>query len=115
MPSVSSDSVALHGDLMPNSSALYFQGSTPQNSGAGSAFGDGLRCAGGNTVRLGTKINSGGGSAYPLPGADLPISVKGMVSAGDTKYYQIWYRNAAAFCTASTFNLSNGMQIEWQP
>jgi hypothetical protein len=25
----------------------------------------------------------------------------------------VWYRNAAVFCTASTFNLSNGLQVTW--
>jgi hypothetical protein len=29
--------------------------------------------------------------------------------------YQAWYRNAAVFCTASTFNLSNGYSITWTP
>jgi hypothetical protein len=27
--------------------------------------------------------------------------------------YQVWYRNAASFCTPSTFNLSNGIEIAW--
>ena len=31
------------------------------------------------------------------------------------RYYQVWYRNAAAFCTPSTFNTSNGYAVTWQP
>jgi len=27
----------------------------------------------------------------------------------------VWYRNAAAFCTNSTFNLTNGLNVVWQP
>jgi hypothetical protein len=27
--------------------------------------------------------------------------------------YQLWYRNAAAFCTPSTFNLTNGLDVTW--
>mgnify|MGYP006315062565 CR=1 FL=1 len=46
------DALVLSGSQMPNSSALYFQGTTAVNGGAGVAFGDGLRCAGGSTVRL---------------------------------------------------------------
>jgi len=99
---------------MPDSSVLYFQGTAQVASGAGAPFGDGLRCVAGTVVRLGTKSNSGGGSSFPS-GADPAISVKGMTSAGATLNYQVWYRNSAAFCSASTFNLTNAVQAVWQP
>jgi hypothetical protein len=77
------------------------------------AFDDGLRCAGGMVVRLGVTANVGGTSQYPAP-LDAPISVRGMIPAGGgTRVYQCWYRNAAAFCTPSAFNLSNGVEIDW--
>ncbi len=110
--SVANDTLSLSGTQMPDSSALYFQGTSPQSGGMGVVFGDGLRCAGGTIVRLGTKLNSAGASQYPV-GADAPISVRGGVAAGDTRHYQVWYRNAADFCTAWTFNLSNGVTIVW--
>jgi hypothetical protein len=113
-PSVSNDTFHLTGSRMPNSSVLYFQGTTQVASGAGGAFGDGLRCAGGTVVRLGSKTNASGGSVFPS-GADPLISVKGVVSAGATRDYQAWYRNSASFCTPSTFNLTNGVQAVWQP
>jgi hypothetical protein len=107
LASVANDSVVLTGTGMPNSSALYFQGTTQISV----TFGDGLRCAGGSVIRLGTKSNVGGTSSYPV-GADPRISVRGLVpAAGATRNYQCWYRNAAAFCTASTFNLTNGISI----
>lgn len=110
--SVSGDTLVLTASGMPNSSCLYFQGTTQL---AGSAFGDGLRCAGGSVVRLGTRTNVAGTSMYPSPG-DLPVSVKGLVPAGGgTRTYQAWYRNAAAFCTSTTFNLTNGTSILWTP
>jgi hypothetical protein len=112
--SISSDSFVLSGSGMPDSSALYFQGTAQINGGLGTAFGDGLRCAGGSVIRLGTKTNAGGASQYPT-GADPTIAVKGMNAAGDVRMYQVWYRNAAAFCTASTFNLTNGLQVTWSP
>jgi hypothetical protein len=99
---------------MPDSSALYFQGTTMQAGGAGSVFGDGLRCAGGSIVRLGTKTNVAGASHYPAAG-DASVSIKGNVTAPGTRTYQVWYRNAASFCTLSTFNLSNGVQFPWVP
>ncbi len=107
---VSSDTVTLIGTGMPTTAtALYFQG-TAQIS---TVFGDGLRCVGGTVIRLGTKTNAGGASQYPV-GLDLTVSVRGVVPPGATRNYQCWYRNAAAFCTPSTFNLTNGLQIVWQ-
>ncbi len=107
--SVSSDSFALTGSGMPNSSALYFQGTTRINNGAGVVFGDGLRCTGGAVTRLGIKINAAGTSTYPI-GADVPISVKGAITAGGCiRTYQCWFRNAAPFCNPETFNLTNGL------
>jgi hypothetical protein len=111
-PSIAADTLVLQGDGMPDSSALYFQGTAQQGGGTGVAFGDGLRCAGGTVIRLGTKSNTGGASSYP-GGGDPPVSVRGLCVAGDVRTYQVWYRNAAAFCTASTFNLSNGVQVTW--
>jgi hypothetical protein len=29
--------------------------------------------------------------------------------------YQAWFRNSAAYCTSSTFNLSNGLRATWLP
>ena len=112
---ITNDTVVLTGSQMSNSSVLYFQGTTQQNAGLGAVFGDGLRCAGGSVVRLATKTNVGGTSSYPV-GAEIKISVKGLIPAGGaTRTYQAWYRNSAAFCTVSTFNLSNGHQIVWGP
>jgi len=110
--SVASDTLVLQGSGMPNSSALYFQGTSQQAGGLGVVFGDGLRCVGGTVVRLGTKTNVGGTSQYPTLG-DLSVSVRGGVVVPGTRSYQVWYRNAATFCTPSTFNLSNGMSVDW--
>jgi hypothetical protein len=112
--SVSADSFVLHGAQMPNSSALYFQGTTQQAGGAGVLLGDGLLCAGGTLIRFGVKANSGGASQYPQAG-DVPISVKGLVNAGDTHTYQVWYRDPASFCTSFTYNLTPGVQVTWAP
>jgi len=106
------DTLRLDGSGMPNSSALYFQGTSQQSGGLGVAFGDGLRCAGGTIVRLATRTNVAGSSRYPNAG-EPRISVRGMVLAPGTRTYQVWYRNAAAFCTSSTFNLSNGLHVSW--
>jgi len=109
--SVTSDTLRLASSGMPNSSCLYFQGTTT----IAVPFGDGLRCAGGTVIRLGTKSNTGGASRYP-DGADPTVSVRGLIpAAGVVRRYQSWYRNAAAYCTTSTYNLTNGAEVTWQP
>jgi hypothetical protein len=113
-PSISADTFALVGSGMPNSSALYFQGTALAGAGNGNVFGDGLRCAGGSVIRLGTKTNVAGTSQYPVAG-DLSISVKGANAPGNFRTYQSWYRNAAAFCTSDTFNLTQGLSLTWAP
>ena len=47
----------------------------------------------------------------------LPLTgyVRGGVTAGNVRRYQVWYRNSAAFCTPATFNLTNGLSVTWQP
>jgi hypothetical protein len=110
--SIASDSLTLHGTGLVNTSGLYFQGTTQQSGGAGAVFGDGLRCAAGTVVRLGTKLAVGGASQYPVAG-DASISVKGAVTTPGTRTYQLWYRNAGPFCTPSTFNLTNGLSLTW--
>ncbi len=112
--SLSGDTLVLSGGGMPNAFALYLQGTSQQSGGLGIVFGDGLRCAGGTIIRLGTKLNVAGSSQYPS-GTDAPVSVRGMVTSAGTRTYQVWYRNAAAFCTVSTFNLSNGLEVQWNP
>lgn len=98
----------------PSASALFFQGTSLVSVGLGSAFGDGLRCAGGSIVRLGSRVASGGVATLGFAMGDGPISVTGHVAApGATRVYQVWYRNSAVFCTASSFNFTNGFEVRW--
>jgi hypothetical protein len=113
--SIGGDTFELDVDGMPaNASVLFFQGSSAPNFGNGTLFGDGLRCAGGTSIRLGTKTAAGGAAHYPDVG-DVDVSTRGLVVPGNTRYYQAHYRNSAAFCTASTFNLTNGVSALWIP
>ncbi len=113
MASTILDTLVLVGSGMPDSSALYFQGTTQSAAGLGVLFGDGLSCADGTVIRLGIKSNSGGQSNYP-EGADPLVSVRGAIpSPGVTRTYQCWYPNAASFCTPETFNLTNGVSVNW--
>ncbi len=111
--SVANDTLLLSGAGMSNAACLYLQGSSLLGGGAGVVFGDGLRCAGGSVVRLGTQDNALGASAYPGVG-DPSVSVRGACAPGDVRVYQAWYRNVASFCTPDGFNLTNAWQIVWQ-
>jgi hypothetical protein len=110
--SVANDTLQLDAQDMPNSSALFFQGTARVQGGLGAVFGDGLRCAGGALVRLATKTNAAGRSQYPENG-DATIAVRGGCTPGAVRVYQVWYRNAAAFCAAATFNLTNAVEVSW--
>jgi len=93
--------------------AIYLQGDDDRVPGT--VFGDGLRCASGNLIRLKAKISSGGASSFPEVG-DPSVSARGLVvpGSGDVRYYQAYYRNpAASFCPPATFNATNAVRIVW--
>lgn len=112
--SLSADTVVLRGDSMPNGPALYFGGTARANAGLGTPFGDGLLCVAGSIVRLATRTNTTGFSQYPLGGEPL-LSTLGGISPGAETHYQVWYRDAPSWCSAATWNLSNGTSILWSP
>jgi len=101
---------------MPDTASyLLFQGTATIGGGSGAVFGDGLRCAGGAVLRLTTRFAVNGAATYPEAG-DAPVSVRGALPpAGGERTYQAWYRNAAAYCSPETFNLSNGLRVTWIP
>lgn len=112
---ISADSLALVGsDLPPGSVALLFEGTAQDNGGAGTVFGDGLRCVGGTIVRLAVRNAGPGVVTYPTL-TDPRISVQSSVPANAVRHYQIWYRDAAAFCSSATFNLTQALRVHWQP
>jgi hypothetical protein len=103
------DMVLSSTGLVPSQPGLYFQGNNAIADGAGVTFGDGLRCAGGGVIRLQVRFADSSGTSA----TSLDIGVKGLVSAGDTKRYQIWYRDPSTSPCGAQFNLSNGFEITW--
>jgi plastocyanin len=92
--------------LRPGQPALLFVGQNAINNGNGLPFGDGLRCAGVNVVRLGVRVPDSGGNASWGPG------LAGGWNQGDTRRFQVWYRDPAGGGVCGTaFNLSNGYEI----
>jgi hypothetical protein len=108
--SIAAGTLTLLGSQMPNSNALYLAG----NGQTSSVLGDGVFCAGGTIVRLGTKLNVNGASQFPEAG-QLSIATRVSATPGSSSYCQVWYRNAAAFCTPATFNDTNAWRLTWTP
>jgi hypothetical protein len=112
---ISADGLVLLATQVPDGPGLYFQGTSVMNAGAGLAFGDGLLCAGGTIVRLGVVFASGSASSYPRPLIDPKISLQGAPAPGDSRTYQMWYRDAdVSFCSSAVFNLTNAVMLTWQ-
>lgn len=111
--SLSADTVLLTATGIPGP-VLFVQNAGPSSPAV--AFGDGLLCASGNLVRLGVVFAVAGSATYPGGSTPAPVHVAGApLSAGDTRGYQCWYRDAVAFCASETFNLTNGQRWTWRP
>lgn len=107
---VGADDLALNGvNLLPGQPALLFVGDTQLVGGFGIPFGDGLRCAGGNVLRLGVRLPNASGAASWGPGLNLA----GGWLPGDTRNFQVWYRDPSGPCGGG-FNLSNGLAVQFQ-
>jgi hypothetical protein len=112
--SIANDTLVLSGAGMNDSACVYFQGNGLENGGLGYTFGDGLRCAGGFLIRIANKFNASGNSQYPVAG-DPPISIATYVQAGETRTYQVLYRDATSVCGQDNVNLTNAWQVTWLP
>lgn len=79
-------------------------------------FGDGVRCAGGNLLRLRARSTSGGSSQFPNASDTVALSQRADVTVGSglVRHYQVFYRNAAVtFCPSGASNATNGRTIVW--
>ncbi len=106
--SLAANDLVLAANSLPSSSpTLLFQGTTQTNGGNGVVFGDGLRCVGGSTVRLGTRVAVAGTATFG-PGLAHGTAVP------TTLYFQAWYRNVVGPC-GSGWNLSSARSIAFTP
>lgn len=101
---------------IPFGPGLYYEGSAPANAVApfGVAFGNGLRCAGGNTHRLEIRFADSVGASNTT----VSLAAFGAASAGATYYYQLWYRdtgNVGSCTPGAGFNFSNARALTWIP
>lgn len=112
LASVAGDTVALTASGLSGGLCIFVQGTVLMPP---VFIDDGIWCTG-SILRLGSPVVVGGASTYPTP-PQLPVSIKGVLPpAGGTRFYQAFYRNAAAtFCPPATSNRTNGFQIVWGP
>ena len=106
----------------PTATSILLQGTA--SNPAGQVFGQGVRCATGVLKRLYVKAASGGSILAPNFGAgDISIparsaSVGDPISAGQSRWYLVYYRDPIVLggCSVlSTFNATNTAQVLWQP
>ena len=81
-------------------------------------LGDGIRCLGGTLLRI--QLNPASGGTVQFGAAGTPSISSSSAALGfpippnSTRFYQIYYRDPPAFCTPSTFNITNGMIVVWR-
>ncbi|MBK7642593.1 MAG: hypothetical protein IPJ19_06010 [Planctomycetes bacterium] len=117
--SLGNDSLSLSasGEL-PAALSIFLQGTSAV---APIAFGDGLRCVGGNLKRLYTKSAVAGVATAPGVG-DPSVSVRSAalsdpLAPGAVRYFQTYYRDPSqTFCASGgTFNVTNALLLTWYP
>jgi hypothetical protein len=108
----SADDAVLSVTQLPlNKAAILYMGTLQKNNGAGAAIGDGLRCVAGQLKRFPVSQSGSTGSFT----VSTPNAVSGgLISAGSTWYFQVWYRDTPLPC-GDQQNFSNGFSITFAP
>ncbi|MBL8856996.1 MAG: hypothetical protein JNL28_00615 [Planctomycetes bacterium] len=84
--------------------AMLVSGTSAVNPGA--TFGNGLLCIGGSLIRHGIHVADGG---VILDAQDLHSAEYAGVNPGDTRYYQVYYRDPAA--GGANFNTTDAVAV----
>jgi len=107
---VMADDLEFSAEGMPiNVSALLFQ-ATGLLQGSGIPFKDGVKCAGGLTRRFGLKSTG----AFGATGWGPQLAGQGQWMAGETRYFQAWYRDPSGPCNKQS-NTSNALRVTFTP
>ena len=114
------DTLTLTSSFEPSTAGTIFLEGT-EMAATPILFGDGIRCAGGDLLRLYVK-NAVAGSATAPQAGDLSISQRSAnlgfpILPGQIRYFQTYYRDGApGFCvppSGSNFNAANAIRVVW--
>ncbi len=106
--SIAANDLVLYASPVPASSnGIFYFGPTETQI----PFGNGWRCVGGSTFRLGI-VSAAGGALTRVVNNTLPPAA-GRLLPGTTWNFQAWFRDVAA--GGSNFNLSNGLRVPFVP
>ena len=110
-PSVSANSMILEAqNLRPNQFGVFFTGPAKQDPPV--SFGDGYRCVSLFALaRFNPPTPTGSGIAQR--GIDMTQPPLDTTDAGDTRYFQFWYRDPGPI--GAGYNLTDGLEITFCP
>ena len=120
VPSVTADTLRFDvTGATPTSFASLVSGQNALNGGNGNPAFDGLRCVGGSLVRHGTRaLDFDGNNAAPwgAPGGPAGgLLAQGGFSAGQTRYFQVFFRETNTLGRLTRQNTSNGFSVIVRP
>lgn len=105
-PVVASDTVVLHASGGPsNRPGMIVQGTAY----SATPLKDGVLCAAGSTDRLEVIFFDSTGRLQ----SSSSLAATGQASVGQTRIYQLWYRNPGGPCATGS-NFSNGIEVDWR-
>lgn len=108
-PSLALNAFTLTASGLPvPSNGIFLMGTQPLTPPL--PFGNGLRCVGGVIRRLGVVVASGGSL---LQTQDFALPVYAGIQPGDVRWFQAWFRDAAA--GGAAFNTSDALQVSFCP
>ncbi len=107
--SLAQDDMVLTGSGLPaNKPSMLFMGTNKRQSGV--LLGDGLLGMGGALIRVNLDFSAGDGTANWSNLHSYNYWV-----AGETRMFQVWYRDPSNGPCANGFNLSSGVQVSFLP
>lgn len=119
VPSLAADGLRLQVTHLPGTFGVILQGPPadlggPGNPVKGTAWGDGMYCLGGPSLRL--AVCSARLGAFVFPTATDPMLSKlGGIAVPGAVSYQVWYREPSPVCSKMALNLTNALKVLWAP
>ena len=109
------DTLTLTASGMPPTLCILIQSATQLSTDV--YFGDGIRCLGGNILRM-YVLQTPGTAVFPPPGPSISArsaALGDIIPPGATRLYQVYYRDPPpAHCPPATFNATSGMIVGWR-